>query len=502
MSDFILEYDILESIAKYSNVLGKRAEEYKESLENRMLSGIGNITGPSSRYLSDASDSVSDKINELKQKSETFYNFEKQILNLLEIAEQIDQEVADAITAQREFLLEHHESLRLQNFKVILLDLLVEVENFIPLLSTIAASLRELEVKQESLADVIKNWYKKPGNVLSDIVKTETTAWTLFCRKIDELDFSYLKKIKWNDKVDYKARIKQLYDKPIRQNAKRHYREFTEYEWDLYNAKNAKNPIDAAIHMGKYFWDRWPGLFGQYMTRSALDSGIDPEWAKIAGDFSSGIFLEGFMAITVNGVRAYKNLRTGEIVYGDTVLGSGIGSTTKGTKAGSGAIEETGTNAVKGTGQIKYDINGKYTGGRTQNELNALEYDPAKKAITSGSKNEAKIGLDLEEKGIIGQLERSADPKAEFIDSITGKKYDVKSFESTPIGSDGVPITSPRKGAFKVENAMKNIVKEFERNGNDIVIIDKSKLLPEHVNELTNAIEGAGLSDKIIWWPE
>ncbi len=70
------------------------------------------------------------------------------------------------------------------------------------------------------------------------------------------------------------------------------------------------------------------------------------------------------------------------------------------------------------------------------------------------------------------------------------------------MGSDGVPITSPRKGAFKAENAMKNIVKEFERNGNDIVIIDKSKLLSEHVNELTNAIEGAGLSDKIIWWPE
>jgi hypothetical protein len=104
--------------------------------------------------------------------------------------------------------------------------------------------------------------------------------------------------------------------------------------------------------MEKYFWDRWPGLFGHYMTRSALNSGIDPEWAKIAGDFSSGILLEGFMTITVNGVRAYKNLRTGEIVYGDTVLGSGIGSTTKGTKNGSGAIEQTGANAVKRTGTV------------------------------------------------------------------------------------------------------------------------------------------------------
>ena len=156
----------------------------------------------------------------------------------------------------------------------------------------------------------------------------------------------------------------------------------------------------------------------------------------------------------------------------------------------------------EGSGKTIYDINGKYTGGRTQSELDALKYDPAKKAITSGSKNEAQIGLDLEEKGIIGQLERSADPKSEFIDSLTGKKYDVKSFESTPIGSDGVPITSPRKGAFKVENAMKNVVKEFEKNGNDLVIIDKSKLMPEHVNELRNAIEEAGLTDKIIWWPE
>ncbi|WFR58537.1 hypothetical protein QA584_05545 [Anaerocolumna sp. AGMB13025] len=351
MSDFILEYDILESIAKYSNALGKRAEEYKESLEKRMLSGIGNITGPSSRYLLDASDSVRDKMNELKQKSETFYNFAKQIVNLLVIAEQIDQEVADAITAQREYLLEHHESLRLQNFKVKLLELLIEIENLIPLLSTIAASLRELEVKQESLEETIKNWYKKPGNVFSDLVKTETTAWTLFCRKIDGQDFSYLKNTKQNDKVDYEERIKQYYNNPMRQRPKKFRVGYTYYEWDLYNAKKANNPIEAAIYMGKYFWDRWPGLFGQYMTRNAENSGIDTEWAKIAGDFSSGIFLEGFMAITVNGVKAFKNLRTGEIVYGDTVLGSGMGSTTKGTKAGSGAIEETGANAVKGAGK-------------------------------------------------------------------------------------------------------------------------------------------------------
>lgn len=206
------------------------------------------------------------------------------------------------------------------------------------------------------------------------------------------------------------------------------------------------------------------------------------------GSKASALVDEGGVSITKTEDVLAANRGVGEVVE-------------EGAKKGTGNAGKTGE-AIEGTGKIKYDINGKYTGGRTQNELNALEYDPAKKAITNGSKNEAKIGLDLEEKGIIRQLERSPDPKAEFIDSITGKKYDVKSFESTPMGSDGVPITSPRKGAFKAENAMKNIVKEFERNGNDIVIIDKSKLLPEHVNELTNAIEGAGLSDKIIWWPE
>ena len=160
-----------------------------------------------------------------------------------------------------------------------------------------------------------------------------------------------MKNTKQNDKVDYEERIKQYYNNPMRQRPKKFRVGYTYYEWDLYNAKKANNPIDAAIYMGKYFWDRWSGLFGQYMTRNAENSGIDTEWAKIAGDFSSGIFLEGFMAITVNGVKAFKNLRTGEIVYGDTVLGSGMGSMTKDTKADSGAIEQTGANAVKGAGE-------------------------------------------------------------------------------------------------------------------------------------------------------
>jgi filamentous hemagglutinin len=46
---------------------------------------------------------------------------------------------------------------------------------------------------------------------------------------------------------------------------------------------------------------------------------------------SSGIQLENFSAVTVNGIKAYKNLKTGKIIYAtDFVAASGIESTNKG----------------------------------------------------------------------------------------------------------------------------------------------------------------------------
>jgi hypothetical protein len=163
MSDFILDYDILESIAKYSNSIGKRSEEYSESLENKIISAIGSVTGPSSGYLTSASDSVRDKINALKQKSEAFYHFAKQIENLLEVAERIDQEVADAIAAGREYFLDHHESLRIDDWKAKLLSLYVDLKNSIPLLGTIADMLEGLDTIFESLKDSVRHWYECEG---------------------------------------------------------------------------------------------------------------------------------------------------------------------------------------------------------------------------------------------------------------------------------------------------------------------------------------------------
>ena len=141
--------------------------------------------------------------------------------------------------------------------------------------------------------------------------------------------------------------------------------------------------------------------------------------------------------------------------------------------------------------------NNRYTGGRTQSELDELARDPAHaNAIRDQGIKERQIALDLEQQGRLGRVIR--DPQAgggaDFIDTTTGIKWDVKSFVSYPKGH-----TSARKGAFKVGDAMNNINKELNRGNN--VIIDTRQLIPSHITDLKNAINAAGIGNKIIWYP-
>ena len=200
---YTLEYDILESIATHSNSLGKRSAEYGESLENKIISGISSVTGSSSRYLESASDSVRDKINALNLKSKAFYHFSEQITDLLELAQQIDQEVADVIAAHREYVLDHHKSLWIEDWKAKLLGLVVNIKNSIPLLGTIAVLLGRTDTIPESLEDSIKHWYERGGGKqISDIAVSATVAgW----------NFSDLKSSGKNGIVDLKNNIKLWY---------------------------------------------------------------------------------------------------------------------------------------------------------------------------------------------------------------------------------------------------------------------------------------------------
>lgn len=233
MSDFILEYDMLESIAVYSKCLGKYAEEYGESLEYKVIGGIANVTGHSSGYLQNAGDSVMDKVKALKQKSDTFYHYAEQITNLREVAERTDQEVADAIAAQRGYFLDHHESQRLDDWKVKLLGLLVDIKIRNRLLKSIADLLTGSNIINEALKDSIRHWYEcgKGKQFISPIVSNkieslyyivgfqlkEPGITSLFSKEVynlllnDPFSFCDLNGNKNNGMVDLKSNIKQGY---------------------------------------------------------------------------------------------------------------------------------------------------------------------------------------------------------------------------------------------------------------------------------------------------
>ncbi|WP_152392597.1 hypothetical protein [Paenibacillus guangzhouensis] len=150
---------------------------------------------------------------------------------------------------------------------------------------------------------------------------------------------------------------------------------------------------------------------------------------------------------------------------------------------------DPGKSGIEGTG---------YTGGRNQKELDDLAGDPSHAGrIEEQGIKERKVGLDLESQGKLGRIIRDPqkDKGAEFIDTTTGTKWDVKSFESYPNGH-----TSPKKGAFTVEKSMNKIYTEFDRGHN--VVIDTRELISDHVAQLKKAIEEAGISDRIIWYPD
>ncbi|MCP3776151.1 phage late control D family protein [Paenibacillus sp. MZ04-78.2] len=157
----------------------------------------------------------------------------------------------------------------------------------------------------------------------------------------------------------------------------------------------------------------------------------------------------------------------------------------------------------EGTGKDNlYDKDGKYNGRRNQEELDDLARDPASAGkIEPKNIREREVGLAVEERGDLGRIIRDpqAENGAEFIDTTTGLKWDVKSFESYPSGDNGVPITNPKKGAFTIQQGMKKLQKEFN-NGNN-VIIDTRKMEPEHIEQLKKAIDEAGAVNRIIWYP-
>lgn len=123
--------------------------------------------------------------------------------------------------------------------------------------------------------------------------------------------------------------------------------------------------------------------------------------------------------------------------------------------------------------------------------LQELAKDPAHGGkITAKGLHEAEVGLSLEEKGRLpGPIKRDPTGEAEFIDA-NGGRWDVKSFNSH---------YPPRKGGFSLNRDLGKI--EGELNKGENVTIDTTDLTPDHTQQLRNAIEAKGWSDRILWYP-
>ena len=151
--------------------------------------------------------------------------------------------------------------------------------------------------------------------------------------------------------------------------------------------------------------------------------------------------------------------------------------------------------------QIKEDIqeaessgtqDDKYTGGRTQEELDELAKDPDHAGSTRDidigkGKREAQVGLDMEEQGLLKDIVREPSGQADFIENGgAGQKWDVKAFNSN------------YRNGYDLNDAMLKINESINKGEN--VIVDTINMKPEHISELMNAVTGSGLDEYVIWW--
>ncbi|MCQ4167484.1 PAAR domain-containing protein [Tahibacter harae] len=118
-----------------------------------------------------------------------------------------------------------------------------------------------------------------------------------------------------------------------------------------------------------------------------------------------------------------------------------------------------------------------------------LARDPAHNgAISPKTWREAEVGMEMEARGDLKfPIRRDPRPNGgEFIDR-DGVVWDIKGFNSS------------FKTGFKLEKAVEAISREVGRGEN--VIIDTARMSAEHVSQLRHAIDKAGLSGNVKWYP-
>ena len=102
--------------------------------------------------------------------------------------------------------------------------------------------------------------------------------------------------------------------------------DYADHIKDSINLRKAPGE-DKLKYLCDFLYDKFIGQIKNMNTNIADISGMDPKYAELYGDFSSGMLMESFAAISGAGIKSANALKNGEAIYdGDVVAGSGIGN--------------------------------------------------------------------------------------------------------------------------------------------------------------------------------
>ena len=120
--------------------------------------------------------------------------------------------------------------------------------------------------------------------------------------------------------------------------------------------------------------------------------------------------------------------------------------------------------------------------------LDELARDPAHGGrITPGSRQEARIAVDLDRTGRLPGLERDPSGGADFVEP-NGQLWDVKGFNSA------------YANGYDLDSAMAKIADSLAVDEN--VILDATKMSEAHLDELRAAVDARPeWAGRILWWP-
>ncbi|MEU0844457.1 hypothetical protein ABZ370_33950 [Streptomyces sp. NPDC005962] len=145
---------------------------------------------------------------------------------------------------------------------------------------------------------------------------------------------------------------------------------------------------------------------------------------------------------------------------------------------------------------------------RAPEEFDHLKHDPDhKNQIDDKSMDEARVGLDLREKGRLPADIRRPElaDKGEFYSETTGEYYDIKGVHSDyPPFNNVRDKSQPFKGAYDPANneawVNKQLAKQIEKRGR-IVVIDVRNANQAAIDSIKGVVESRGWGDRVIWYP-